>query len=125
MYGRGGALNSVANGRIQREGPFENIFIQPAAGDGGGALGAALYAYHVLLNQPRRFVMEPSYSWCPAYCLGKILHMRIIRRLNIIGEFFRFLWEQKLYWMIPMMVIIVAVIIISLLGQTTTVGPFI
>ncbi len=57
----GVALNSVANGRIQREGPFENIFIQPAAGDGGGALGAALYAYHVLLNKPREFVMEHAY----------------------------------------------------------------
>lgn len=51
--------------------------------------------------------------------------MRIMRRLGIIGEFFSFLWEQKLYWMIPMMVILVAVIVISLLGQTTAVGPFI
>ena len=57
----GVALNSVANGRILREGPFENIYIQPAAGDNGGALGAALYAYHVLLNQPRKFVMEHAY----------------------------------------------------------------
>ncbi|HEY80811.1 MAG TPA: hypothetical protein G4O05_07005, partial [Caldilineae bacterium] len=57
----GVALNSVANGRIQREGPFENIYIQPAAGDNGGALGAALYAYHVLLGQPRKFVMEHAY----------------------------------------------------------------
>ena len=51
--------------------------------------------------------------------------MRILRRVGIIGEFFTFLWEQKLYWMIPMMVIIVLVILISLLGQTTAVGPFI
>ena len=62
----GVALNSVANGRIQREGPFENIYIQPAAGDNGGALGAALYAYHVLLGQPRRFVMEHAY-WGQAF----------------------------------------------------------
>jgi carbamoyltransferase len=62
----GVALNSVANGRIVREGPFENVFIQPAAGDSGGALGAALYAYHVLLGQPRRFVMEHAY-WGAAY----------------------------------------------------------
>jgi len=54
----GVALNSVANGRIARETPFEQIFIQPAAGDSGGALGAALYAYHVLLGKPRRFVMD-------------------------------------------------------------------
>jgi carbamoyltransferase len=57
----GVALNSVANGRILRESPFEEVFIQPAAGDNGGALGAALYAYHVMLGQPRKFVMEHAY----------------------------------------------------------------
>ena len=62
----GVALNSVANGRIIREGPFENVFIQPAAGDSGGALGAALYAYHVLLGKPRKFVMEHAY-WGAEY----------------------------------------------------------
>jgi carbamoyltransferase len=62
----GVALNSVANGRIMREGPFENVYIQPAAGDSGGAIGAALYAYHVVLGQPRRFVMEHAY-WGAEY----------------------------------------------------------
>jgi carbamoyltransferase len=62
----GVALNSVANGRILRETPFEEVFIQPAAGDAGGALGAALYAYHVLLGQPRQFVMEHAY-WGKGY----------------------------------------------------------
>jgi len=62
----GVALNSVANGRIMRETPFENVYIQPAAGDSGGALGAALYTYHVLLGQPRRFVMEHAY-WGAEY----------------------------------------------------------
>jgi len=62
----GVALNSVANGRLARETPFEHVFIQPAAGDSGGALGAALYAYHVLLGKPRRFVMEHAY-WGQAY----------------------------------------------------------
>lgn len=57
----GVALNSVANGRILRESPFDEVFIQPAAGDAGGALGAALYAYHVLLGHPRKFVMEHAY----------------------------------------------------------------
>lgn len=51
--------------------------------------------------------------------------MRIKNRLGIIGELFGFLWEQKLYWMIPMIVILVAVIAIALLGQTSAVGPFI
>lgn len=54
----GVALNSKANGRLLRETPFKNIFIQPAAGDSGGALGAALFVEHILLNKPRRFVQE-------------------------------------------------------------------
>lgn len=57
----GVGLNSVANGRIMRESAFDQVYIQPAAGDAGGALGAALYAYHVLLQQPRRLVMEHAY----------------------------------------------------------------
>ncbi len=55
----GVALNCVANGRLLREGPFENIWIQPAAGDAGGALGAALFIWHQLLERPRR-VMTPD-----------------------------------------------------------------
>jgi len=62
----GVALNSVANGRILRETPFKNLFIQPAAGDSGCAVGAALYAYHVLLQQPRRFVLEHAF-WGEGY----------------------------------------------------------
>jgi carbamoyltransferase len=49
----GVALNCVANGRIQREVPFDDIWIQPAAGDAGGALGVALAIWHRYLNQPR------------------------------------------------------------------------
>ena len=49
----GVALNCVANGKLLREGPFENIWIQPAAGDAGGALGAALFTWHQLLDKPR------------------------------------------------------------------------
>jgi carbamoyltransferase len=49
----GVALNCVGNGVILREGPFENIWIQPAAGDAGGALGTALFIWHQLLNKPR------------------------------------------------------------------------
>jgi carbamoyltransferase len=49
----GVALNCVGNGRILREGPFEDIWIQPAAGDAGGALGAALFTWHQLLGNPR------------------------------------------------------------------------
>jgi len=50
----GVALNCVANGRILREGPFERIWIQPAAGDAGGALGAALFAWHRIFGNERR-----------------------------------------------------------------------
>jgi carbamoyltransferase len=52
----GVALNCVGNGRILREGPFENIWIQPAAGDAGGALGVALFIWHQLLGNERRVV---------------------------------------------------------------------
>ncbi len=67
----GVALNSKANGRLLRETPFDELYIQPAAGDDGGALGAALYAYHNLLGQPRRFVMEHSY-WGAEYSSAEI-----------------------------------------------------
>lgn len=49
----GVALNCVANGRLLREGPFEDVWIQPCAGDGGNALGAALSVWHQCLDQPR------------------------------------------------------------------------
>ena len=53
----GVALNSVANRRIAEEGPFEEVFVQPAAGDAGGALGAALWATHVIHGRPRKPVL--------------------------------------------------------------------
>ena len=62
----GVALNSVANGRILRETPFTDLYVQPAAGDGGAALGAALYVAHAVLGQPRRFVMQHA-AWGQAH----------------------------------------------------------
>lgn len=62
----GVALNSVANYKILASTPFQELYIQPAAGDAGGAVGAALYAYHVLLGRPRLFVMEHAY-WGAEY----------------------------------------------------------
>lgn len=56
----GVALNCVANGRVLREGPFENLWIQPAAGDAGGALGAALFTWHQLLDNPREAQPDDS-----------------------------------------------------------------
>ncbi len=63
----GVALNCVANGKILRDGHFRNLFIQPAAGDAGGAIGVAAYIHHALLDQPRHATMEhaflgPEYS---------------------------------------------------------------
>jgi len=57
----GVGLNSVANSRILRETEFEELYVQPAAGDGGGALGAALWAYNTLLGKPRNFTMKHAY----------------------------------------------------------------
>jgi len=67
----GVALNSVANGRIFRETPYQELYVQPAAGDAGGAVGAALYAYHLLFQKPRTFVMDHAY-WGAAYDDGVI-----------------------------------------------------
>ena len=67
----GVGLNSVANTRILRESGFDELFIQPAAGDSGGALGAALWAYHSVLGKPRGFRMEHAY-WGQEYGPGEI-----------------------------------------------------
>ncbi|HEX9665663.1 MAG TPA: carbamoyltransferase [Thermodesulfobacteriota bacterium] len=67
----GVALNSVANGKILKGTPFERIYIQPSAGDGGGALGAALFAYHMVLGKPRKFIMEHAY-WGEKHGNGEI-----------------------------------------------------
>jgi carbamoyltransferase len=67
----GVALNTKANWRLLNETPFEEIYIQPAAGDDGGALGAALWAYHLVLKQPRKWVMPHAY-WGKGYSDGEI-----------------------------------------------------
>lgn len=71
----GVALNCVANGRILREGPFEEIFIQPAAGDAGGALGAALHVWHQVLGRERPPAESDRMSGAflgPEYCDAEI-----------------------------------------------------
>jgi carbamoyltransferase len=62
----GCAMNSVANGKIRENTPFRDVYIQPAAGDNGTALGAAYYVWHQVLGQPRGFVMEHAY-WGTSY----------------------------------------------------------
>jgi hypothetical protein len=56
----GVALNCVGNGRLLREGPFEDLWVQPASGDAGGALGAALFTWYQLLEKPRAVRAEDS-----------------------------------------------------------------
>ena len=62
----GCAMNSVANGKVRSNTPFEELYIQPAAGDNGTALGAAYYVWNQVLGKPRSFVMEHGY-WGTAY----------------------------------------------------------
>ncbi|WP_428263352.1 carbamoyltransferase family protein [Haliangium sp.] len=57
----GVALNSVMNGRIVRESPFEDLYVMPGAGDNGTCIGAAYYAYHCVLGQPRCAVHDDPY----------------------------------------------------------------
>jgi carbamoyltransferase len=67
----GCAMNSVANGKIRDQTPFTDVYIQPAAGDNGTALGAAFWVWHQILRQPRRFVMSHGY-WGPSFENGSI-----------------------------------------------------
>ena len=62
----GCAMNSVANGKIRERTPFTDVYIQPASGDNGTALGAAFHVWHKLSPAPRRFVMTHSY-WGPSF----------------------------------------------------------
>jgi carbamoyltransferase len=62
----GVALNCVANGHVLRETPFERVFVQPAAGDAGGALGVALWIHCMVLGNERSFVLDRA-DWGPAF----------------------------------------------------------
>jgi carbamoyltransferase len=90
----GVALNCVANGKVLRDGAFENIWIQPAAGDAGGAVGAALAAVHIFKGQPRKTnggdgmagaLLGPSYG-----------QSNIERRLASAGAHFEVLDEDRM-----------------------------
>jgi carbamoyltransferase len=67
----GVAFNCVANGKIFEATPFEQVYVQPAAGDAGLAVGAAYYVWHQKLGKPRSFVMGHAY-WGPEYSEGEI-----------------------------------------------------
>ena len=90
----GVALNCVANGKLLREGIFDNIWIQPAAGDAGGAVGAALAAYYMMLNQPRHITSTDSMKGA---LLGpEFSQPEIEQRLGNAGAIFRTVSDDEL-----------------------------
>ena len=83
----GVALNCVANGRLLREGPFDHIWIQPAAGDAGGALGVAMLIWHQLMNRPREVVVPDRQG---GSLLGPKLHTADMEQsLSDLGAVYR------------------------------------
>jgi carbamoyltransferase len=90
----GVALNCVANGKILRDGAFKNIWIQPAAGDAGGALGAAFCAYHHHKNQPRS--SRSSDQMKGSYLGPEYSDKQIQDRLTAIGAKFEILDEVEI-----------------------------
>jgi len=90
----GVALNCVANGKVLRDGKFENIWIQPAAGDAGGAVGAALAAYHQFKGQPRKVAAGDGMAGA---LLGpEFSQAEIERRLSAAGAHFSILSEAEM-----------------------------
>ncbi len=98
----GVALNCVANGRIIRESPFEQLWVQPAAGDAGGALGAALFVENCVLGRPRKLRMDHAY-WGPSFSDQEILRFlddrgapyQTLSRDEMIAETARRLDEEQ------------------------------
>jgi len=90
----GVALNCVANGRLLREGPFKDIWIQPAAGDAGGALGAALSVWYEYLDNPR--TVNGSDGMHGAYLGPKYTDEQIKGYLDSVGARYERLEDQKL-----------------------------
>ena len=91
----GVAFNCVANGKIFDATPFEEVYVQPAAGDGGLSVGAAFYVWHQFLGQPRRFVMDHAY-WGPGYSGERIRAAIESASLSRSGYRVRELAEEEL-----------------------------
>jgi carbamoyltransferase len=90
----GVALNCVANGKVLRAGIFDNIWIQPAAGDAGGALGAALAAVHMYQGQPRH--VSASDSMAGSYLGPDYSQAEIEQQLTAAGASFRVLDQDAM-----------------------------
>lgn len=91
--GGGVALNCVANGRLLQESPFDNIWIQPAAGDAGGALGAAYFAWHQILNHPR----EPKSPDAQrgSYLGPSFSNKEVVAYLNRVSAVYRVIPDEQ------------------------------
>ena len=92
----GVALNCVANGKILRDGHVRRLWIQPAAGDAGGALGAALAAYHLFQGQPRKASPESGDGMKGAYLGPAFDQPEIERRLRAAGARFEVLEDAAM-----------------------------
>jgi carbamoyltransferase len=90
----GVALNCVANGKVLRDGSFENIWIQPAAGDAGGAVGAAYAAYHLFKGQPRETSLTDGMSG--SFLGPGFSQAEIERRLTAAQARFALLGESEM-----------------------------
>jgi len=90
----GVALNCVANGKVLRDGSFDNIWIQPAAGDAGGAVGAALASYHLFKDQPRK--TNGADAMFGAYLGPSFPQDEIERRMTASGARFAVLDEADM-----------------------------
>jgi carbamoyltransferase len=90
----GVALNCVANGKVLRDGCFDNIWIQPAAGDAGGAVGAALAAYHIFKDQPREINGADGMSG--SFLGPSFPQAEIERRMTAAGAKFAVLDEDEM-----------------------------
>jgi carbamoyltransferase len=85
VLGGGCAFNSVANGKVYSRSPFKKLFVQAAAGDAGGALGAALYSWHVQAGKNRSFTMEHAY-WGPSYSNEQIASLLSQRQAELADQ---------------------------------------
>lgn len=90
----GVALNCVANGRVLREGPFKDIWIQPGAGDAGGAVGAALTVWHEYLGKPRK--VNGSDSMKGAFLGPRYTASEIVAYLDAVGAKYRQYEDRQL-----------------------------
>ena len=91
----GVALNCVANGKVMRDGRFDGVWVQPAAGDAGGALGAALTAYHLFKDRPRK-VNNALDGMKGSYLGPEFTQHEIERRLGALGARFETLDDDAL-----------------------------